>query len=179
MLERLAELLKRQNSVAQEIAAIVGRPAQIGHIGEFIASRVFGILLADSAVHKGSDGVFQEGSLAGKSVNIKWYGKKEDSLDIRPDALPDYFLVLTGPQSTTSTSKGGTRPWSVEFVFLFDARALCESLRQRRVKLGYATSITRDAWHSAQIYQAQNNRELILTAEQRRQLNLFRAESLA
>ena len=44
---------------------IVGRPALIGHVGEYIASRVFGIALEHSAANKGYDGRFTDGPLAG------------------------------------------------------------------------------------------------------------------
>jgi len=41
-LRKLAELIRRRNAVGREIAALIGRPAQIGHLGEHIASQVFG-----------------------------------------------------------------------------------------------------------------------------------------
>ena len=177
-LERLAGLLQKRNAVASEITTIIGRPEQIGHLGEFIASEIFGIRLADSAVHRGSDGVFAAGPLAGRTVNVKWYAKEESSLDIREDALPDHFLVLTGPRSKLVNSRGESRLWCIEFVFLFDAQVLLPLLKQRQVKLGVATSITRDIWNSAQIYPEQNSKQLILTPEQRMRLKLFSAEAV-
>ena len=48
-LQTLAGLIRRRNEVAREITAVIQRPAQIGHIGEFIASRVFDIELEASA----------------------------------------------------------------------------------------------------------------------------------
>lgn len=46
-----------------------------------------------------------------QSVNIKCYLKLE-TLDINPSAIPDYYLVLSGPRSKASNSKGATGPWS-------------------------------------------------------------------
>ncbi len=69
-IEQLAELVRARNANEVAISRIIGRPAQIGHIGEYIASKIFGIELEDSAVHPGSDGRFIDGPLAGKSVNI-------------------------------------------------------------------------------------------------------------
>src|SRR5947209_19797410 len=94
----LAELLLRRNKLDEEIARTVGRPALIGHIGEYIAAKVFDITLENSAVNKGFDGRFCKGPLVGKSVNVKWYAKREGLLDIRLDAVPDFYLVLTGPK---------------------------------------------------------------------------------
>ena len=37
-LQRLAELIRARNATKVEITSIIHRPAQIGHIGEYIAS---------------------------------------------------------------------------------------------------------------------------------------------
>ena len=47
-LTALAELIRRRNAVERDISAITGRPALIGHVGEFIASRIFAIELEQS-----------------------------------------------------------------------------------------------------------------------------------
>jgi len=172
-LEHLAELIKQRNAIALQITDIIGRPAQIGHIGEHIAAEIFGIELAESVVHKGSDGVFRSGPLAGRSVNIKWYAKKENILDIREDALPDYYLVMTGPQTEVMTSRGEARLWCIEFVFLFDVQSLLPALKARGVQIGLATSVAKETWNRAKIYPAQNNKALILTGGQILQLRLF------
>jgi hypothetical protein len=88
-MEKLAELLRERNRVSSEIANLIGRPALSGHLGEYIASKIFDIQLNASATHKGADGIFRSGSLRGKTVNVKLYGKKEGILDI--DHVPaDY-----------------------------------------------------------------------------------------
>src|SRR5262245_57242332 len=112
----LAELLKRRNALECEITELIARPASIGHLGEFIASRIFNISLQHSASSKGIDGHFSDGTLRGRSVNIKWYAMREGLLDITPDFLPDYYLVLTGPRSPAVTSRGRSRPWSIDGV---------------------------------------------------------------
>ena len=93
-LEKLVELLSELNSLGERISEITGRPATIGHTGEYIASQIFDIELEESASAKGIDGRFRSGSMAGKTVNIKWYGKLEYMLDITPDFLPDYYLGI-------------------------------------------------------------------------------------
>ena len=65
----LVALLRQYNQIGSQIAAIIGRPAQIGHIGEFIASQIFDIELEKIANAKAIDGRFRVGALAGKSVN--------------------------------------------------------------------------------------------------------------
>ncbi len=173
-IEQLAELVRARNANEVAISRVIGRPAQIGHIGEYIASKIFGIKLEESAVHPGSDGRFIDGPLAGNSVNIKMYGKREGLLDIREKYVPDYYLVLSGPKSALLTSKGATRPWVIEEVFLFDAPALVERLRQRGVKLGVATSVVSAEWEAARIYPSLETAPLNITEDQERVLKLFK-----
>ena len=90
-LVRLAELLKQRNAVEQEITALIGRPVTTGHLGEYIASKIFRIALAESASQNGIDGHFLDGPLAGRSVNVKFYLKHDGLIAISPDALPGFY----------------------------------------------------------------------------------------
>jgi hypothetical protein len=54
--EKLAQLIHERNRISEEIARIIGRPALSGHIGEYIASKIFNIRLEESAISKGIDG---------------------------------------------------------------------------------------------------------------------------
>jgi len=173
-LKEIAELLRKRVLIELEISKIIGRPALTGHIGEYIASRIFKIRLEDSAVAKGIDGVFGEGPLRGKTVNIKLYGKQESMLDIALDNLADYYLVLTGPKSTITTSRGKTRPITILNVYLFDMKELVGKLRRRGVKIGIATSVAKSYWAEAEIYPHKVNDKLVLTKKQARLLGLFR-----
>lgn len=172
-LELLAELIKERNANEVSITNIIKRPAQIAHLGEYIASRVFSIELEESAVHAGSDGVFTKDPLVGKSVNIKMYGKREGILDIREEYVPDYYLVLAGPKATQLTSKGATRPWVIEEVFLFDGPALVGRLRERGVKLGVATSVVLAEWEAARIYPPSGDPPLKIDENEERLLMLY------
>jgi len=172
-LRELANLLQRRNEIDLEISKIIGRPSTTGHIGEFVASRIFRIKLESSATTKGMDGVFIEGPLKGKTVNVKWYGKQEGILDINPDNLADYSLVITGPKSAPLTSKGTDRPLVISHVYLFDMISLVSELKQRGVKIGIATSVRRSSWDSAEIYPNRANKRLELTEEQTGILELF------
>ncbi len=127
-LERLAELLTKKRQIDSDISSIIRRPSLPSHIGEFIASRIFGIKLEVSATAKGIDGVFVEGPLNGKTVNVKLYGKQEGILDVTTHSLADYYLVLTGPKSPPVTSRGATRPLVIDHVNLFEMRTLVKSL---------------------------------------------------
>ena len=148
----LSKLIRERNQVSKEITQIIGRPAQIGHVGEFIASKLFDIRLEHSAVAKGIDGVFQSGPLQGKSVNIKYYGKREGLLDINPGAIAEYYLVLTGPQTKVAHSRGESRLWSIDWVFLLDGQHLHTELQKRGVKIGIATSVTQEYWNECEVY---------------------------
>ena len=119
-LAQLAERIQRKNQVDNELAALVNRPAQLGHVGEFIAARIFGIRLYSSAMHAHSDGEFIDGPLAGRTVNVKWYPKRENMVDLTPGCVCDFHLVMTGPHSTETRTTGATRPWIITSVYLFD-----------------------------------------------------------
>lgn len=172
-LERLAELIRAKNSIDNEIADNIGRPTERGHVGEYIAASIFGIKLEQSAAHKGIDGRFIQEKLAGMTVNIKWYGKREGLLDINPSLLPDFYLVMTGPKSGAISSRGTTRPWIISSVFLFDAHELVRMLKARGIKIGIATSVRGQMWEDAEIYPVQRNNKLVLASDQKRQLALF------
>ncbi len=153
-LTHLADLLTRRNAIDDEIAAVIGRPALVGHIGEFIASCVFDIELAPSATNRGHDGRFRSGPLAGRTVNVKYYGKREGILDMRADALPDVFLVLAGPSTSPGSSAGSTRPFQIAEVFAFDAAALVRALQSPSSppKIGTATSVRKELWEAARVF---------------------------
>ena len=176
-LGQLADLIRRKNEIENGIAQIIGRPALVGHVGEYIASVIFGIRLEHSAVQKGIDGRFMEGPLAGKTVNVKWYAKMEGLLDITPKCLPDFYLVMAGPKSGATSSRGTTRPWKISSVYLFESQALMRILNGRGVKIGAATSVPAYAWDQAEIYPTQQNTRLMLSNDQREQLELFRLSS--
>jgi len=151
-LKHLADLIQRRNVIDAEIAKIVGRPAEKGHVGEFIAATLFGIALEQSATTAGYDGRFRAGPFAGRTVNIKWYAKREGLLDINPLALPDLFLVLAGPRTAAAGTRGTTRPWTISEIFLFETPLLLERLRARGTKVGVATSIPGAEWEAARIW---------------------------
>jgi hypothetical protein len=172
-LQRLADLIREQNRIGSEIAALVGRPALQGHVGEFIAARIFDISLEPSANQRAIDGRFRSGTLAGRSVNVKWYGKRENLLDLAPADGPDYYLVLAGPAAPPASSRGQLRPWCIESVHLFEHKPLVAELCHAGVKVGVATSIRKDLWPPAQLYPKQCSRLLSLSPEQRASLDLF------
>ena len=173
-LRRLALLIKARNAIENAIADTIGRPAHPGHIGEFIASRIFDIVLPESAVNKGSDGYFRNGPLAGRSVNIKKNSLHQGLLAVRPDALPDHFLVLAGPKAQPVSTRGTAQPWVIEFVFLFDAHALVQQLNERGIKINEATSVRQELWREAEVYPSPNNPALQLTDAQINMLEMFR-----
>jgi hypothetical protein len=172
-LRQLAKLIDTRNQTEREITALIGRPAAIGHIGEYIASRVFNIALEQSASHKSSDGYFHDEPLKGRTVNIKWFAFQEGILDITPESFPDYYLVLTGLKSGTMTSGERVRPWTIEKVFLFDTQSLANELKLTGVRMGIATSVRRHVWEKAEIYPANQNDLFQLSQAQRDVLALF------
>ena len=171
---RLAGLLSARNLLDAQIARVIQRPALAGHIGELIASLVFGIELAPSATQAGHDGRFSSGPLASKTVDMKYYAKREGLLDINARNLPDYYLVLAGPRSAAMTSKAGMRPFMIEEVFRFDAKSLVAEQRARGVGIGVASSVPTRAWDAARVFPASAHAPLQLSQEQVDLLELLR-----
>jgi hypothetical protein len=172
-LERVAALIAERNAVDAEIGAITGRPVVAGHLGEWIAAQVFDIALEDSAVARGIDGRFTSGPLSARTVNVKWYGKREGNLDLAEDSDADFYLVMTGPRAAPVSSRGGTRPLRITAVYLFTIPELVAELRGRGVKIGVAASVRVGDWEAAEIFPRQINRAVVLSSDQREALELF------
>jgi hypothetical protein len=172
---QLADLLLARNAIDERIAAIIGRPALLGHLGEWIASEVFDVALEDSASAKAIDGRFRSGPLAGKTVNIKFYGKREGLLDTADHPCLDYYLVLCGPKAIAMTSKYGIRPTCIENVYLFDAAAVCADQLGRGIKSGVASSVRSALWAAAEIYPTPASDALPVSPDQAAALASFGA----
>jgi hypothetical protein len=172
-LARAAALLRERNATDAKLARLIERPMTSGHLGEWIAGQVFDIELEPSAVAAGIDGRFRSGALQDRTVNIKWYLKREGLLDTTESTALDYYLVLTGPPSAAVSSRGTTRPWCIEAVFLFDARQLRSEQMMRKVKRGVASSVIKQQWAAAEIYPSATNPQLAITSQQAEQLRLF------
>ena len=174
--------MRSRNAIDKKIAALIGRPAIRGHIGEWIAQEIFRVTLEKDANQKIIDGRFADGPLDKKTVNVKWYGKRERILDIKPDpdGVLDYYLVMTGSPAGAVTSRGQTRPLVITEVFLFNAPELVKRLRKRGVNLGVATSVRQHEWEEARVYpEAAASVPLTLTDAQREELKLFAETKLS
>lgn len=172
-LTQVAALLRERNAIDVKLAQVISRPMTSGHLGEWIAAQVFDIELEASAAAAGIDGRFRSGPLQSRTVNIKWYLKREGLLDTTESTALDYYLVLTGPRSSAMSSRGTTRPWCIQAVYLFEARQLRSEQLTRGVKRGVASSVTRQQWEAAEIYPTAANSQLTVTTEQVGQLRLF------
>ena len=173
-IRRIAQLLYARNAIDAEIGTLMHRPMTSGHLGEWIASEIFDIELEPSAVAAGIDGNFRSGPLQGQTVNIKWYLKREGLLDTSESVRLDYYLVLAGPVSAAASSRGSTRPWCIEAVFLFDARQLRAEQVERGVKRGVASSVVKRQWEAAEIFPAPGNPIVAISPHQAEMLELFR-----
>lgn len=170
---RIARLLSERNAIDDAIAVAIQRPMTAGHLGEWIAAQVFGIELEQSAVTAAIDGHFHFGPLRGCTVNVKWYLKQEGLLDMSESSALDYYLVMTGPRSAALTSRGGTRPWRIDHVYLFHAPTLLTEQRTRGVKTGTAASVLKAHWDAAEIYPIAGNPLLPLGRRETELLRLF------
>ena len=176
-LRTLAGLIRERNANEVAISGIIRRPALLGHIGRYVASRIFDIALGP-ANQKGMSGRFRSGPLAQRSVVIKTYGKRDGVLDINPQSPPDFYLVLAGPKATAANSKDVVRPWGIKEVFLFEARPLIARLREHKVKIGIATSVREDEWERARVFPSSEDDpseapKLRIGEEQQTALRLF------
>lgn len=170
-LAELAGLLRERDGIEQRIAALTGRSARQGDVGEFIAARVFDIKLAATAVQAGHDGWFQSGPLAGGTVNIKTYGSVAGGLDISSHAC-DYYVVLSGPPKPAGAVQH--HRWGISAVYVFDTQRLLAKFTDRGIKVGIATSVRAGDLAAAQLYPVQGSNSLLrLTEAQRTMLALF------
>ena len=178
---QLTELIRIKNAADSKVAELIGRPAHSGHIGEYVASRIFDIELHKGATHKASDGYFRSGPLSGSSVNIKYYFTHQRTIDLGrsvvPDDHADYYLVMTGPRSPAASSLGSMAPWVITQVFLFEARHLLEILAQSGRSPREATSLRAPYWDAAMIFPNARYAGLPLTEAQMSQLRLFAPDS--
>lgn len=173
-IEELAALIRERNLLEERISEIIGRPASLGHLGEYIASQIFGISLAVNANQKGIDGIFEAGPLQGRTVNVKWYAKHEGTLDMCTEHGPEFYLVLCGPAEAASKSLG-PRPWLIESVYLFDEQDIRGRITS---KIGVATSVRKELWKENQVYPIQNSSLIQLSELQRDALGLFGSAKL-
>ncbi|MEU4714475.1 hypothetical protein AB0F73_12590 [Micromonospora purpureochromogenes] len=172
-LHRLAALLQARDDLDARIAALTGRSARPGDIGEFIAAQVFGIELARTAIQAGYNGIFRSGPLAGRTVNVKIYGDAFTGIDISPHPC-DFYLVFSGPPRPLGAVRH--HQWQISAAYLFDSRRLLETLTTRGVKIGITTSIRRADRDAARIFPGTNGSPpLRLTPEQTALLSLFGA----
>lgn len=172
-IEQIAGLLRERNAIDEKIAKIISRPMTAGHLGEWLAARIFGIELEPTAVAAAFDGRFTSGHLQGRTVNVKWYLKREGVLDMTKWETLDYYLVLTGPASAALSSRGGIRPWCIESVYLFDAKQLSTELSSRGARTGTASSVRKTQWDAAEIYPRPNNPLITVEPEHAALLRLF------
>lgn len=173
-IEELAELIREHNVIAARISALIGRPAQIGHVGEYIAGAIFDIELNASATEKGHDGFFRSPPpIANRRVNIKWYSLHQRVLDMSLDADVDDYLAMVGPRANAISSRGISRPWLISAVYFFDAAELRAALTTAGVGIGIGTSIRAHLWQAAMIYPEANNPLLPLSEAQRDLLAMF------
>ncbi len=170
-LERVAQLVHERNEIDRRIHAIVRRAVVHGHLGEYIAGGVFDLAINDNASTPGVDGVFMSGALAGATVNVKWYGRREGILDLSEVHTPQYYLVMTGP--TGVGARGGLRPLVIDAVHLFNAKQLLDQQRSRGAKIGVASSVPKGLWDAAQVFPVNHTGLDILSPEGERMLSLF------
>ncbi len=172
-LPQLASLIKSRNTIEGKIAALIGQPAQVQAVGEYIASVIFGIALDRIRMHKSSDGHFTRGPLAGKTVDVQWHIRHDGTIHLKTDPLPDYYLVFAGLKEAV-IQRSLSIPWVIESVYLFHSAELFNALRERGVQVGTGTSVTGPLWERAEVYPVQRNSSLILSEEERAMLALFR-----
>lgn len=176
-LHQLAGSLRGRNAIDAEIARLIDRPALPGHLGEWIASQIFDIELANSAVTKGIDGALRQAPQPGATVNVKLYGTRSGFVDLIEEASADYYLVLTGPIAQAASSRGMHRPVCIRGVYLFETRELISDLRARGNRIGVASSVRKPLWEAAELYPNPTNPALVLSDAQRYALALFRDPS--
>jgi hypothetical protein len=172
-LSRLAELLRARTTVESNIANLLKCEVDLSNVGEHIAARIFGIRLIPATGQTGLVGIFTNPALMGKTVDVRWYPRREGYLNIHTDPAPDYTLVLAGPKIDPNEARALANPWIITSVYLFQMQELLSTLRTRGIRVGPRVSINTHLWEQAEIFPHQHNPGLILADEQRQLLKLF------
>jgi hypothetical protein len=133
----MAALLRARNEADAVIAGLLRRPAEQGHLGEWLAVRLLELEPAPSARSA------RVRSPAGRSTS-KSYGALQGILDLHEDdAATDEYLVLSGTREAAGSSRGALGPLAVAHVHLIEGRPLIADLRSRGIKIGIASSVRR------------------------------------
>lgn len=172
-LSRLAELLRARNTVESNIANLLKCEVDLNIVGEQIAASVFGIRFMPTSVPGQSVGTFTRESLTGKTVDVRWYLRREGFLNIHTDPAPDYTLALAGPKLDPSEARAFVNPWIITSAYLFHMPELLNTLRVRGVRIGPRVSVNSHLWEQAEIFPNSPNSTLVLSNEQRQLLQLF------
>ena len=172
-LPRLAELVRARNTVESNIANLLECDVDLGAVGEKIAASIFGISFIPAATPGQSTGIFTSPTFANKTVDVRWYPRRENMLTIHTDPAPDYTLVLAGPRLDANETRTFVNPWIITSVYLFPMPELLNALRMRGVRVGPRVSVNNQLWEQAEIFPASHNRALVLSDEQRQLLQLF------
>lgn len=176
-LKKLSRLIRQWNEIEAEIFELIGYPGTISNIGEYLAEQVFGVDLEKSKTQRAFDGKFTQGNLSGRTVNVKIARERERFIDWRDDALPEYFLILTGSRRQSGKSVKRSRPILVTNVYLFNVKETRKNLHSRGVIPPHGervqASVTNDQWDEAEIYPKQTSQLLTLTPRQKQMLSLF------
>jgi uncharacterized protein YdcH (DUF465 family) len=167
-----ASLIKSRNTIDDKIAGIIGHSSQANNIADYIASMIFRITRETNGKERGYTGRFTHGPLNRRTVDVQWRLKDDHQLSVRPDFIPDYYLVFAGPANQESDH---STPWQIASIYLFDGHNLLNALIERKVQLGSNASVTGPLWDRAEIYPRATNTLLVLGAEERQQLGLFHA----
>jgi hypothetical protein len=175
-LVHLADLIRIRNFVNSSVSRIINHPAEVGHIAEYLMGEIFQLKLHDSANTRASDGVFREGPLQGRTVNVKFRAAQQRKLNLEEFIDPlkhaDFYLAVHGPRSASKRSKGRELPFLIEAVYLFESAALIPQIAKPEHDT-VGKSVPTALWQAAMIYPVQVNQTLILTPEQRTALALF------
>ena len=173
-LEQLADLLRVFNSINHALSGLLGRSANLGNISEIIASEILHIQLEQRANHPIFDGTFSTGPFQGKTVNVKWRNDGSKTVNItNVDALPDYFLALTGPKKSNKKTGSLYHPFAIKEVCLFEAAPLVHRLKKEGTPIGHQTRVGTAAWDQARIYPIQKGSLLPLRRDQEDQFTVF------
>ena len=165
-----ASLVKSRNTIDSKIATVIGHSTQASNVADYIASIIFRITREEIGRERGYTGRFTHGPLTGHTVDVQWRLKDDRQLSVRPDFIPDYYLVFTGPANQEADH---STPWLITSIYLFDGHSLLNALVERKVQLGSSASVTGPLWERAEIYPKPSNQLFVLGTEERHQLALF------
>ena len=124
-------------------------------------------------VRQHTESTLRQYALADTAIALGWAPRDAEGIDRDLGLSGTSAAHRAGFRELAGSSRGSTRPWCIQAVYLFEARQLRSEQIARGVRRGVASSVIKQQWEAAEIYPSASNPGLPVTSQQAEQLRLF------